>query len=111
MADMFREITRPVVRIWKEAKRSDANGNIYTETRRERGFETVHVLKGKGECLNADALRHTREETERRCGYNAANTRRDLLRPLRGSGFALGRPDSCGAGASRHNRLSVGLRP
>ena len=46
MADMFREITRPVVRIWKEAKRSDANGNIYTETRRARGFETVHVLKG-----------------------------------------------------------------
>ena len=45
-ADMFREITRPVVRIWKEAKRSDRNGNIYAETRRERGFETVHVLKG-----------------------------------------------------------------
>ena len=87
VADMFREITRPVVKIWKEAKRSDENGNIYIETRRERGFETVHVLKGKGECLNADALRHTREETERRCGYNAANTR------------------------LRHNRLSVGLRP
>ena len=48
MADMFREITRPVVRIWKEAKRSDANGNIYTETRRERGFETVHVMKSCG---------------------------------------------------------------
>ena len=45
MADMFKEITRPVVRIWKVAKRSDANGNIYTETRRERGFETVHVMK------------------------------------------------------------------
>ena len=44
-ADRFREITRPVVRIWKEAKRSDANGNIYTETRRARGFETVHVMK------------------------------------------------------------------
>ena len=48
MADMFREITRPVVRIWKEAKRSDENGNIYTETRRERGFETVHVMKSCG---------------------------------------------------------------
>ena len=45
MADRFREVTRPVVRIWKEAKRSDANGNIYTETRRARGFETVHVAK------------------------------------------------------------------
>lgn len=45
-ADRFKEVTRPVVRIWKVAKRSDANGNIYTETRRERGFETVHVLKG-----------------------------------------------------------------
>ena len=44
-ADMFREVTRPVVRIWKEAKRSDAEGNIYTETRRARGFETVHVAK------------------------------------------------------------------
>ena len=44
-ADMFREISRPVVRVWKEAKRSYANGNIYTETRRERGFETVHVMK------------------------------------------------------------------
>ena len=48
-ADMFREILRPVVRIWKEAKRSDENGNIYTETRRARGFETVHVAKkGRG---------------------------------------------------------------
>ena len=45
-ADMFRGVTRPVVRIWKEAKRSDANGNIYTETRRTHDFETVHVLKG-----------------------------------------------------------------
>ena len=44
-ADMFREVTRPVVKIWKEAKRSDANGNIYTETRRGRGFETVHVMR------------------------------------------------------------------
>ena len=44
-ADMFREVTRPVVKIWKEAKRSDANGNIYIETRRARGFETVHVAK------------------------------------------------------------------
>ena len=44
-ADLFREVTRPVVRIWKEAKRSDANGNIYTETRQARGFETVHVAK------------------------------------------------------------------
>ena len=46
MADMFREISRPVVRIWKVAKRSDENGNIYIETRRARGFETVHVAKG-----------------------------------------------------------------
>ena len=46
VADLFKEVSRPVVRIWKEAKRSDANGNIYTETRRARGFETVHVLKG-----------------------------------------------------------------
>ena len=46
MADMFKEVTRPVVKIWKEAKRSDANGNIYTETRRARGFETVHVFNG-----------------------------------------------------------------
>lgn len=45
MADMFKEVTRPVVKIWKEAKRSDANGNIYIETRRARGFETVHVAK------------------------------------------------------------------
>ena len=45
MLDMFREVTRPVAKIWKEAIRSDANGNIYTETRRARGFETVHVLK------------------------------------------------------------------
>ena len=48
-ADRFKEVTRPVVRIWKEAKRSDENGNIYTETRRARGFETVHVAKkGRG---------------------------------------------------------------
>ena len=46
VADLFKEVTRPVVRIWKEAKQSDANGNIYTETRKARGFETVHVLKG-----------------------------------------------------------------
>ena len=45
MADMFKEVTRPVVRIWKEAKQSDESGNIYTETRRGRGFETVHVMK------------------------------------------------------------------
>ena len=44
-ADMFKEVTRPVVKIWKEANRSDVNGNIYTETRRARGFETVHVVK------------------------------------------------------------------
>ena len=43
---MFEEITRPVTEIWKEARRSDANGNIYTVTRQARGFETVHVLKG-----------------------------------------------------------------
>ena len=46
MANQFKEITRPVEITWKEAKRSDENGNIYTETRRERGFETVHVPKG-----------------------------------------------------------------
>ena len=45
VADLFKEVTRPVVRTWKEAKRSDANGNIYTETRRAHGFETVHVMK------------------------------------------------------------------
>ena len=45
VADWFKVVTRPVVRIWKEAKRSDANGNIYTVTRRARGFETVHVAK------------------------------------------------------------------
>ena len=45
VADRFKEITRPVVKIWKEAKRSDANGNIYTEMRRGRRFETVHVMK------------------------------------------------------------------
>ena len=45
MADMFKEVTRPVVRIWKAANRSDESGNIYTETRRGRGFETVHVMK------------------------------------------------------------------
>ena len=46
VADMFKEVTRPVVKIWKEAKRSDESGNIYIETRRARGFETVHVFKG-----------------------------------------------------------------
>ena len=45
VADRFKEITRPVVRIWKEAKQSDESGNIYTEMRRGRGFETVHVMK------------------------------------------------------------------
>ena len=45
MAQQFKEITRPVEITWKEAKRSDENGNIYTETRRERGFETVHVMR------------------------------------------------------------------
>ena len=45
MADMFKEVTRPVVKIWKEANRSDANGNIYTVTKRAHGFETVHVMK------------------------------------------------------------------
>ena len=45
VADLFKEVSRPVVRIWKEAKRSDANGNIYTETRRTHDFETVHVMK------------------------------------------------------------------
>ena len=45
MAQQFKEITRPVEISWKEAKQSDENGNIYTETRRERGFETVHVMR------------------------------------------------------------------
>ena len=45
MVQQFKEITRPVEITWKEAKRSDENGNIYTETRRERGFETVHVMR------------------------------------------------------------------
>ena len=45
VADMFKEVSRPVVKIWKEAKRSDANGNIYTETRRKNDVETVHVAK------------------------------------------------------------------
>ena len=48
-ADRFKEVTRPVEITWKEARRSDENGNIYIETRRERGFETVHVLKGIGD--------------------------------------------------------------
>ena len=46
VADLFKEVSRPVVRIWREARRSDANGNIYTETRRKNDVETVHVLKG-----------------------------------------------------------------
>ena len=45
VADLFKEVSRPVVKIWKEAKRSDENGNIYTETRRTHDFETVHVMK------------------------------------------------------------------
>ena len=45
VADLFKEVSRPVVRIWKEARRSDENGNVYTETRRARGFETVHVMR------------------------------------------------------------------
>ena len=48
-ADRFREVAVPVMKIWKEAKRSEANGNIYFETRRKRGIETVHVLKGIGD--------------------------------------------------------------
>ena len=46
-ADRFKEVAVPVVKIWKEARRSDANGNIYTETRRERGHETVHLRRCK----------------------------------------------------------------
>ena len=42
---LFEEITRPAIHIWKEAKRSDERGNIYVETRRERGTETLHVKK------------------------------------------------------------------
>ena len=44
-ADLFKEIVRPVTRIWKYANRSDANGNIYTVQRVDKGNETVHVLK------------------------------------------------------------------
>lgn len=42
---LYREIVRPVVRIWREAKRSDERGNIYVETRRCRDVEKVHVRK------------------------------------------------------------------
>ena len=45
VADLFKEITRPVEIVWKEARRSDENGNVYAETRRARGFETVHVMR------------------------------------------------------------------
>ena len=45
VANQFKEITRPVEITWKEAKRSDENGNIYEVTRRAHGFETVHVMK------------------------------------------------------------------
>ena len=49
IAQQFKEVTRPVEITWKKARRSDENGNIYEVTRRERGFETVHVLKGIGD--------------------------------------------------------------
>ena len=42
---LYREIVRPVVRIWRMAKRSDERGNIYVETRRCRDVEKVHVRK------------------------------------------------------------------
>ena len=48
-ADLFKEIVRPVTRIWKYANRSDGRGNIYVVRRVERGDETVHVpKKGRG---------------------------------------------------------------
>ena len=42
---MFEEITRPALHIWKEAKRSDANGNIYVVRKTDKGSETIHVRK------------------------------------------------------------------
>ena len=44
-ADLFKEIVRPVTRIWKYANRSDANGNVYVVQRVDKGNETVHVMK------------------------------------------------------------------
>lgn len=45
-ADLFKEIVRPVKRIWKYANRSDEHGNIYVVQRVDKGDETVHVRKG-----------------------------------------------------------------
>ena len=44
-AERIKEVTRPVAKIGREANGNEANADIYTETRRARGFETVHVLK------------------------------------------------------------------
>ena len=44
-SDRFKEIVRPVTRIWKYANRSDANGNVYVAQRVDKGNETVHVMK------------------------------------------------------------------
>ena len=44
-AALFKEIVRPVTRIWKYANRSDANGNIYVVQRVDKGNETVHVAR------------------------------------------------------------------
>ena len=45
LEDLFKEITRPVDLVWKEAKRSDKNGNIYVVRKTDKGQETVHVRK------------------------------------------------------------------
>ena len=44
-ADLFKEIVRPVTRIWKCANRSDERGNIYVVQRVEKGNESVHVVR------------------------------------------------------------------
>ena len=44
-ADLFKEIVRPVTRIWKYANRSDERGNIYVVQRVDTGNETVHVAR------------------------------------------------------------------
>ena len=44
-ADLFKAIVRPVEITWKEANRSDENGNVYVVQRVDKGNETVHVAK------------------------------------------------------------------
>ena len=45
LEDLFKEITCPVELVWKEAKRSDKNGNIYVVRKTGKGQETVHVRR------------------------------------------------------------------